>query len=541
MDSKNEKPSALFDIDNPVGRTDPKVTNIENHIKKRQQVAPPNRETGSLASEYEKAFSETSGNSVSYLSSAEKNTGYPTAEEPPAAIFSDGNEASDEELSDLEKRILQRIHSELDQNEKLAAQNSAPDTPPRSGDKALLVQLPAPEKKEEPFRVAQFPIQQTAALEVPKETEQVDINMLERWLDKSPRQESGYSPALVITLCLASLFIGIIAGGLGAMAIAGTKDHEKIEVEEAYQAYKLMMASRSSELQTTNLQSEQRETLPRSGSDGGNSGDNNGQHYKGTAAALTFSVPIMEVEEKCDEQPVIKLTPAPAGQTGISIKGRCQKNQTVNIEYAGVTLNKKLDRNGDLNFALDCFAGDKSPITFTFENKQKVVRKPVALDLDKITKVAVIWKGSANLNLHAFEYMAAAGQEGHIWENNPSSFKKAKYKTRQTGKGHGFISSAEKYGSGDQKVEVYTFYNATDQKYGVVQLALDYQLKHNNLHQITCQSQGDITIDYTTVTLSKNKTVKTSKAASILNPCNLLSTNRKMLNTRAVEDLVFGR
>ncbi len=539
MDRKNENSPSLFEIENVFNSEDTKVTSIENHIKKRQHLSknselntPTPTPVHSDKTIKSDQVSPNSGDaSISYLATSEIQSGNACHTGVPASIFSDAREAPGEDLSDLEQRILQRIQNELDHSENHLSQNMMPHTENILQSSIALLQASEPEKPpEKPLDTIKEPPAATLPVEVPKEAEQVDINMLERWLDKSPKQETGYSHWIVSWMCLASLCIGIILGGISVFIFMKPQDQEKMQIEEAYQAYRLMMSSRSSH--ATGGENNTSSSLEES-----DMGDHN---YSGSAT-IAFAVPVMETKTVCNENPVVKLTPLSGGKTSISIDGKCRHNQTVQIEYAGLKLDKKLDENGQLALTLDCFAGDKSPINFQFEDKHKIVRKPVALDLDKVTKVAVIWKGSANLNLHAFEYMAGAGQEGHVWENNPSSFRKAMYKTKQTGRGHGFISSAQTYGSEEQKVEVYTFLNTKRQQDGVVKLALDYQLKGNNLHHVTCQSQGDITIDYTTIVLTQNNTIKTSRAASILNPCNLVSTDRKMLNTRAVEDLVFGR
>ncbi len=544
MDYKNGKPSTQPDIGNGSDLEPAKVTNIENHLKKRQQ-SPTGKENSATHPFIKDPSLENSyDNSVTYFPNTNQTPSATENTEPPAAIFSETASPPEEELSDLEKRILLRIQNELDQNEQRTSRlvNSNMETSAstaKTSQDALYPHYPQStvDNNIQPFQAIKIPATLPAPIEVPKETENVDINLLERWLDKTPKAETGYPLHYVIWMCLASLIIGAITGGLATAKFMTVEKLEKIQIEEAYQSYKLMLASRNTDVTSTSINGNSGDSYNGEGSSGNGSG---GQKYTG-AAALAFSVPIMEEKKECHDKPIIKLTPLPAGQSKISINARCWKRQTINIEYAGIKIEQQLNDDGNLNYILDCFAGDKAPVTFYFDDNLKVTRKPVAHDLDTITKVAVIWKGSANLDLHAFEYMATAGKDGHVWESNPSSFKKAKYKTRQTGQGHGFISSSENFGSRKQKIEVYTFVNAKNQKHGVVQLALDYKLRGNNLHQITCQSQGDITIDYTTTVLVRNGNIKTNKAASILNPCNLISTKRKMLNARAVEDLVFGR
>jgi hypothetical protein len=80
----------------------------------------------------------------------------------------------------------------------------------------------------------------------------------------------------------------------------------------------------------------------------------------------------------------------------------------VRIEYAGFQVVAPFDLKGRMDYVLDCFAGDKSAVAVVFPNGERDEKPVVTRDLDQISKVAVVWRGEVNLDLHAFEYAAGA-------------------------------------------------------------------------------------------------------------------------------------
>jgi hypothetical protein len=164
--------------------------------------------------------------------------------------------------------------------------------------------------------------------------------------------------------------------------------------------------------------------------------------------------------------------PIGAGQSELKISAPCSPRQKVRLRYDTIELVRVLDESGRLTLTFSCFLGD-IPLTVSFENGPSIPVQLHPIGLDRVTSVAVVWKGSVNLDLHAFEYAASLSGENHIWPGAPSSLQQAKEHIRRDSRGHGFISQAsDGSGEGDQ-VEVYTFVNEPNQNSGAVTLALD--------------------------------------------------------------------
>ena len=169
--------------------------------------------------------------------------------------------------------------------------------------------------------------------------------------------------------------------------------------------------------------------------------------------------------------------PERGGRTRVAIDTPCRAEQSVVLAYAGAVFIRLLDTHGSGEFVLDCFAGEAEAVTFSFEDNTKIVRQPVAADMREISKVAIVWTDTVDLDLHAFAYAAEFNGPGHVWSGNPGSFDEASTRARQDGRGQGFLSTTGAGGEIGMNFEVYTFVHQAGQTPGSVKLVIDYKTR----------------------------------------------------------------
>ena len=105
----------------------------------------------------------------------------------------------------------------------------------------------------------------------------------------------------------------------------------------------------------------------------------------------------------------------------VRVGSPCRAGQTIRFGYGNATIERQLDQSGGLELTLDLFAGTSSPIEIVFADGASRELPARANDLDKVDKVALIWRSTVDLDLHVFEYGAGFGQPGHVWSQAPSS------------------------------------------------------------------------------------------------------------------------
>ncbi|MBC8049313.1 MAG: hypothetical protein H7X92_04085 [Chitinophagales bacterium] len=209
------------------------------------------------------------------------------------------------------------------------------------------------------------------------------------------------------------------------------------------------------------------------------------------------------------------------------------------IEYAGATFIRKISENGAFDFILDCFAGANQPVQFKFMDGQSVSRDVAARDLDTVTKVAVIWRGSVNLDLHVLEYAAGHGQPGHVWSGSPSSALDAMRQAEGERRARGYMSSvASGVASGDN-VEVYTLWNIRGQASGAIATSLDYESRARAIPDPDSCGLGLFAdIDYEIIIWSDKSISRTTGGFSSLR-CDQKIANGGRFFSKAVPDIFF--
>lgn len=142
--------------------------------------------------------------------------------------------------------------------------------------------------------------------------------------------------------------------------------------------------------------------------------------------------------------PETKTEPLAAGRMQLTLVSSCRAGQEIVWSYGGAEFAAKLDAAGKLDVIVDCFAGATTPVDMTLADGTELSLPVTALDLDKVTKVAVIWRAAVDLDLHAFEYAAQAGEPGHVWSGGPGSLDAARERLDKASRGAGFLSTAMK-------------------------------------------------------------------------------------------------
>ena len=201
--------------------------------------------------------------------------------------------------------------------------------------------------------------------------------------------------------------------------------------------------------------------------------------------------------------PSAKPTALDAGRMRIAITSSCRAAQEIVWTYGGAEFEAKLDNAGRVEVIVDAFAGATTPVEIKFTD-QTVLSLPVeALDLDKVSKIAVIWRAPVNLDMHAFEYAALPGQAGHVSAAAPSSLAAAREWIDKSARGHGFLSSRSGDASRD-RLEVYTFLHKDGQTSGLVTTALDYETRGEQPQPAHCGKGEHAEVAFRIVTWSRH-------------------------------------
>jgi hypothetical protein len=263
------------------------------------------------------------------------------------------------------------------------------------------------------------------------------------------------------------------------------------------------------------------------------------------SAAAVLSHPRLSAPESIIErvascgEPEIALVAEAGGLTQISIASSCRAGELVSLSYAEATLVARLDGEGRSVTMLDCFAGDAVPITIAFEDGTSIARKPVTDDLARYSKVAIVWSSSVDLDLHAFEYAAAANDTGHIWSGQRRSLADAEATIQGDKRGHGFLSTASTGDAIGMNVEVYTFAHTPRQKPAGVKMAVEFVTRGSRAEGETCGAGRYADIPFKAYTLERGRDAKRLDLAFASVPCGTELSDAVRVNSRLIPELMI--
>lgn len=196
----------------------------------------------------------------------------------------------------------------------------------------------------------------------------------------------------------------------------------------------------------------------------------------------------------------VTATPANAAQVLLSISAPCHGNQAVDIRHGDLMVTEVTDQFGGLDVTLPALA---DPANFAVSFADGSVETAVASvpDVAEFDRVILQWIGETGLDIHALEFGADYGEDGHVWRQSPRS---ADVATAARG---GFISTL---GAKDQvegyRAMAYSFPTGSIRKHGVVRLNVEAEVTAYNCGQDmraqTLQKTGGDWVRVSDLTLS---------------------------------------
>jgi hypothetical protein len=220
-----------------------------------------------------------------------------------------------------------------------------------------------------------------------------------------------------------------------------------------------------------------------------------------TVAAATVAPtakPLVDAERTCEV--TANARPVAAAMVNLTLNAPCLPDERVTVHHSGLLFNQTTDANGAFEITVPAMAQDATFVV-AFTNGEGAVAQTTVDELADFDRVALQWKGDTGFELHAREFGADYGSEGHVWSGATRDMTYA-----VTGQG-GYISRL-----GDTDVpdgllaEVYTFPTNSTQNVGNVDLSVEAEVASNNcgleIEAQTLQTRSGFEITSRDLTLS---------------------------------------
>ncbi|MGB7242218.1 MAG: hypothetical protein WBC93_09055 [Sulfitobacter sp.] len=167
-------------------------------------------------------------------------------------------------------------------------------------------------------------------------------------------------------------------------------------------------------------------------------------------------------------------TPVAAAMVHLSLVAPCLANEQVTIHHNGMMFSHETSATGTLNTQVPALAKD-AVFILAFANGDGVVAEAQVRTLALYDRVVLQWRGASGFQIHAREFGADYGQDGHVWSGAAREVGFA-----ATGEG-GFLTTYGDVALSDALVaEVYSFPSGTIRKSGTVHLSIEAEVTASN-------------------------------------------------------------
>ena len=140
---------------------------------------------------------------------------------------------------------------------------------------------------------------------------------------------------------------------------------------------------------------------------------------------------------------------APAAMVVLTLEAPCHAGEVVEISHAGLRIHEQLDDAGLVRVKLPAMA-EEAVFEASFINGSSAKAEQFVPTLSQYERIALVWKGTTGMGLHALEGGATYGDPGHIHANN-----EARPEDAMADRG-GFISIAGSV-PGGWTTDIYTY------------------------------------------------------------------------------------
>ena len=173
----------------------------------------------------------------------------------------------------------------------------------------------------------------------------------------------------------------------------------------------------------------------------------------------------------------------PLAMVALSLTAPCSPNAAVTIHHQGLMFSLLTDEAGVLDVVVPAMAQDAFFIS-SFADGEGAVASTQVPDLASVDRAALQWQGLSAVQLHAREFGADYGSEGHVWK---AAARELDFMNTEEA---GFlVSLGDNRVDNPLQVEIYTFPSGMDQRDGSVALTVEAEVTAENCgRDISAQS-----------------------------------------------------
>lgn len=112
----------------------------------------------------------------------------------------------------------------------------------------------------------------------------------------------------------------------------------------------------------------------------------------------------------------------PGAAIAVFVSSLCRPHQVVTLSHANFSFSARTDGRGVFSTTIPAFTSI-AKIDVIFDDGATANAQVSLRDATDLERLAIVWSVPVNLDLHAFEGNATERSEGHVWVNNPRTYR----------------------------------------------------------------------------------------------------------------------
>ena len=116
----------------------------------------------------------------------------------------------------------------------------------------------------------------------------------------------------------------------------------------------------------------------------------------------------------CHSDPTATATTVDGAQVRIDISAPCLPNERLTLHHSGLMFSAATDRDGAYSITVPAFA-EHAVFIIDFKGGTDLVATAMAPEVKDYDRFAIQWSGQAGFEIHALEFGAGYGDQGHVW------------------------------------------------------------------------------------------------------------------------------
>jgi hypothetical protein len=187
-----------------------------------------------------------------------------------------------------------------------------------------------------------------------------------------------------------------------------------------------------------------------------------------------FPLPEATAPQQPDCPVSLTATPGAAAMVRLSLTAPCLPSERVGIFHEGMTFAETISSDGTLDIEVPTLVED-ARFTLTLPNGEALQAEASVPSVALYDRIVVQWAGGSGLQIHAREFGAEYGDEGHVWSGAPRDITAI-----ARGEGGFLTRHGDPDASDPMMAEVYTFPGAMTKVAGAITLSIETEVTQSN-------------------------------------------------------------